>query len=155
VAFVGVDGAVVRFNTIYRPGRWALRILQETRHPTFVPSRNGEFADNLVVFRADEWAHGGVNVGPGTAPSTFRFARNWWYSTDRPEESRPTLPAAEEGGIYGRDPLLADPEGGDLSLRAESPALRVGAAALPERGRPSRAPAMRKDATERAQGIAE
>src|SRR5262249_8299152 len=31
VAFVGVDGAVVRRNTIYRPQRWALRILQETR----------------------------------------------------------------------------------------------------------------------------
>ena len=29
VAFAGVDGAVVRFNTIERPGRWALRILQE------------------------------------------------------------------------------------------------------------------------------
>lgn len=27
VAFVGVDGAVVRFNTIYRPSRWVLRIL--------------------------------------------------------------------------------------------------------------------------------
>src|SRR5262249_7493119 len=31
VAFVGVDGATVRHNTIYRPGRWAFRILQETR----------------------------------------------------------------------------------------------------------------------------
>jgi len=37
------DGAVVRFNTIYHPQRWALRILQETRAPGFVPSRNGEF----------------------------------------------------------------------------------------------------------------
>src|SRR5687767_5503281 len=27
VAFVGVDGAIVRFNTIERPNRWALRIL--------------------------------------------------------------------------------------------------------------------------------
>jgi hypothetical protein len=36
VAFVGVDGAVVRFNTIERPGRWALRILQENKAPGFV-----------------------------------------------------------------------------------------------------------------------
>jgi hypothetical protein len=31
IAFVGVDGAIVRFNKIYRPKRWAIRILQETR----------------------------------------------------------------------------------------------------------------------------
>ena len=31
VAFVGVDGATVRHNTIYRPRRWGLRILQENR----------------------------------------------------------------------------------------------------------------------------
>jgi hypothetical protein len=42
VAFVGVDGAIVRFNTIHHPKRWALRILQETRAPDFVPSRNVE-----------------------------------------------------------------------------------------------------------------
>ncbi|MGQ9513859.1 MAG: right-handed parallel beta-helix repeat-containing protein [Thermoproteota archaeon] len=35
VAFVGVDGAVVRFNTIYRPKRWIMRKLQETLGPDF------------------------------------------------------------------------------------------------------------------------
>ncbi|MFO0893090.1 MAG: right-handed parallel beta-helix repeat-containing protein [Isosphaeraceae bacterium] len=39
IAFVGVDGAVVRHNTLYRPRRWAFRILQETREPGFAPSR--------------------------------------------------------------------------------------------------------------------
>jgi hypothetical protein len=43
VAFVGVDGAVVRFNTIERPGRWALRILRENNAPGFIACRNGEF----------------------------------------------------------------------------------------------------------------
>ncbi|HEX6971250.1 MAG TPA: right-handed parallel beta-helix repeat-containing protein, partial [Limnochordia bacterium] len=51
VAYVGVDGAIVRYNTIYRPERWVLRILQETRLAGFVPSRNGVFAHNVVVFR--------------------------------------------------------------------------------------------------------
>lgn len=102
VAFVGVDGAMVRFNTIERPGRWALRILQETTAPGFVPCRNGEFSDNTIVFESTHWNEGGVNVGAGTAPQTFKFARNWWYCTDQPERSRPRLPTAEIGGSYGR-----------------------------------------------------
>ena len=49
-------------------------------------------ADNLVVFRSDRWAEGGVNVGAGTASETFTFARNWWYCLDQPTRSRPQLP---------------------------------------------------------------
>jgi hypothetical protein len=93
IAFVGVDGAVVRFNTFEVPGRWAMRILQQTRAPGFVPSRRGEFSDNIVIFESAKWAEGGVNVGPGTAPDTFVFARNWWYCTDRPTRSQPKPPA--------------------------------------------------------------
>jgi hypothetical protein len=131
IAFVGVDGAIVRYNTIYRPGRWALRILQETHHETFVPSRGGAFTDNLIVFRSDEWASGGVNIGPNTEPATFSFARNWWHCMDDPASSRPTLPTDEVDGIYGVDPMLADPEAGDLRPAGGSPASRVGATALP------------------------
>ena len=132
VAFVGQEDCVVRFNTIYRPRRWALRILQETMAPGFVPSRRGEFSDNIVVFRSDEWGEGGVNIGPHTAPETFRFARNLWYCLDRPDQSRPRLPATEEGGVYGVDPMLRDPERGDLSLRPGSSATGRGAEALAE-----------------------
>lgn len=131
IAFVGVDGAIVRFNTIYRPGRWAVRILQETRHDAFVPSRGGVFTDNLIVFRSDEWGSGGVNIGPDTDPASFAFARNWWYCLDDPSASRPSLPTDEIDGVYGVDPLPADPEAGDLRPREGSPASRVGAAALP------------------------
>lgn len=131
IAFVGVDGAVVRFNTIYRPGRWAIRILQETKAPGFVPSRNGEFSDNLVVFHSDDWAAGGVNIGEGTSPETFRFARNWWYCLDHSSQSKPHLPTEEAGGVYGVDPLLRDPEKGELRPRSGSPAEKVGAHALP------------------------
>jgi len=102
VAFVGVDGAVVRFNTIERPGRWALRILQETTAPGFVACRNGEFTDNTIVFESSRWSEGGVNIGAGTAPETFKFARNWWLCADNPERSRPKLPTAEVDGTYGR-----------------------------------------------------
>ncbi len=130
IAFVGVDGAAVRFNTIYAPGRWALRILQETAEPGFAACRNGTFAHNLVAFRAAQWSEGGINVGPGTEPSSFAFEGNWWTCLDDPAQSRPRLPSAEKGGTYGEDPRFRDAEQGDVRLRADSPAKGVGAEAL-------------------------
>ncbi|MBL9213111.1 MAG: right-handed parallel beta-helix repeat-containing protein [Opitutaceae bacterium] len=109
VAFAGVDGAVVRFNTIERPARWALRILQENKAPGFVACRNGQFTDNVIVFDSSRWSEGGVNVGAGTAPETFGFARNWWYCADQPDRSRPRLPTPEQDGVYGRP--VADARG--------------------------------------------
>lgn len=129
VAFVGVDGAVVRFNTLYRPARWVLRILQETRGPDFAPCRNGLFTDNLIVFRSDEVVHT-VNIGPGTAPETFRFARNFWYCEDDPARSAPALPTPEVGGVVGVDPRFVNAAGGDFRLKEGSPARAVGAHAL-------------------------
>ncbi len=131
VAFVGVDGAVVRFNTLYRPERWAIRILQENSSAGFVPCRAGIFTDNLVAFHSSQWSGGGVNVGPNTDPATFQFARNWWYCLDAPARSRPTLPAAESAGTYGQDPRFRDAAQGDVSLQTDSPARGVGAEALP------------------------
>lgn len=127
IAFVGVEGAVVRCNTIYVPRRWAIRILQETTAEGFVPCRRGEFSDNIVVFRSTQWSEGGVNVGPGTEPRTFVFTRNFWFCVDDPSRSRPTLPTEERGGMYGVDPLFRDAEKGDLRLRPGSPAKGLGA----------------------------
>jgi len=117
VAFVGVDGAVVRFNTIERPGRWALRILQENKAPGFVACRNGEFTDNTIVFDSSRWGEGGVNIGAGTAPATFKFARNWWYCADNPERSKPRLPTTEVDGSYGRPIAEAKGKAGADALR--------------------------------------
>ena len=114
IAYVGVDGAVVRYNTFYRPGKWVLRILQETTAAGFVPCRNGRFEHNLVVFRRTDV---GVptNVGPNTSPESFTFADNLWYCEDRPAASTPQLPAKETGGVYGVDPKLADPSQNDFA----------------------------------------
>ncbi|MEZ0266586.1 MAG: nitrous oxide reductase family maturation protein NosD, partial [Phycisphaerae bacterium] len=49
ICFVGIDGSTVRYNTFDRPEKWVVRILQETRTPGFVPSRNGRFEQNLIV----------------------------------------------------------------------------------------------------------
>lgn len=131
VSFVGVDGAIFRHNTVIRPKLWVVRILQETREPGFVPCRNGVFEANLIVFRST--LRDFVNVGPATAPETFRFAQNWWYCEDRPAASRPRLPVEEAGGIYGQDPLLKQtPDGW---WEAHNPAARrygAGSRALSE-----------------------
>lgn len=132
IAFVGVDGASVRFNTIYRPQRWVARILQETRAEGFVPCRNGVFSDNLIVYRREELATA-VNVGDATAPETFQFARNWWFCEDEPARARPTLPVSELDSAGGRDPQFLDAAALDLRLAQESPARAHGADAWPRR----------------------
>lgn len=108
VAYVGVDGAVVRYNTFYRPRKWVLRILQETTQEGFAPCRNGRFEHNLVVFRRAD-VNVFVNIGPHTKPETFKFSHNLWFCEDRPGASRPDLPVPETGGLYGIDPKLAAP----------------------------------------------
>jgi hypothetical protein len=134
IAFVGVDGAEVRHNTIYRPRRYAFRILQETREPGFVPCRDGRFIDNIVAFRSDEMTLP-VNIGTGTAPETFTMARNAWYCLDDPARSRPRLPIPEAEGVYGQDPQFQDAERGDLRLKPGSPLKRAGTrAASPPAG---------------------
>ena len=127
IAFVGVDGAVVRHNTFYRPTRWLLRILQENQVPQLEPCRNGRFEKNIVVFQSDELATL-VNVGGHTAPETFRFADNFWYCADSPERTQRMvrLPTAETGGMYGEDPKFKNAAGLDLATAEGSPAAKFG-----------------------------
>jgi hypothetical protein len=116
IAFVGVDGAAVRYNTIYRPSRWVIRILQETQLSGFVPCRNGRFLNNLIVYDGNE-VRSTVNVGGGTDPESFEFASNLWYRTDNPEQSRPRdLPVEEREGRYGIAPSFVNEPGFDLTL---------------------------------------
>ncbi|MEZ6064933.1 MAG: hypothetical protein R3B90_04330 [Planctomycetaceae bacterium] len=127
IAFVGVDGATVRHNTIYRPTRWVIRILQETQGPAFVACRDGVFANNIIAYRSDE-VRSIVNVGGGTSADTFRFDANHWYCIDSPRRSdRLDLPSAETNGSYGKDPMFRDAERGDLERRESSPVTDAGA----------------------------
>lgn len=129
VAFVGVDGADFRFNTVYRPSRWVLRILQETRSPGFVPSRAGRFTDNLVVFAKPQI--GTPNIGDATDAPSFTFARNVWYCEGDAGAGRPPLPSQESEGTYSKDPGLRAPGQGDFTPAPDGPASKAGAHALP------------------------
>jgi hypothetical protein len=113
VAFVGVDGATFRRNTIYQPKKWVMRILQENQDARFAPCRDVTFERNLIVFRrADVRVHVNLGVSGEPAAETFKFVENWWYCADEPGRSKPQLPAAERGGVYGRDPKVTLDETG-------------------------------------------
>ena len=102
-AFVGVDGAEFSDNTILFPTKWIFRILQETREPDFVPSRNVSIKSNRIIFRRSQ-VQTEINISDGTAPETFRFEGNAWFAEDRPPASKPKLPSEEVGGRLGVDP---------------------------------------------------
>ncbi|MFT3685379.1 MAG: right-handed parallel beta-helix repeat-containing protein [Phycisphaerales bacterium] len=131
VAFVGVDGAIVRFNTIYQPRRWALRILQETRSKGFVPCRKGVFENNIVVVGGGVGgrAPSAVNVGDATDAASFTFANNVWFGFGT---TPPSLPVKETGGSYGVDPRLRDPAKGDFMPARDGPAKNAGVFAAPK-----------------------
>lgn len=133
VAFVGCDNCTVRYNTIYAPGKWVLRILQESRGPQFLRCRNGRFNANLVVFHAQGF-EAAVNIGKETQPATFTFADNFWHCIEDPARSVPNLPTVQSAGAFGQDPLLVAPEAGDFNVGPGSPAQGVGAHALPAAG---------------------
>ncbi len=122
VALVGVDGALIQHNTIFRPRRWAIRILQENIDPQFVACRQGRFLRNVIAFRADECREV-VNIGGQTAPETFEFAGNVWCCLDRPEETRRRvrLPVRETQGRYEAPPAFHDVESGDFRIRDRGP----------------------------------
>jgi hypothetical protein len=110
IAFVGCDACVFANNDIFDPQRWVARILQETVDARFVPSRDGLFVNNIVVFDVADLSTF-VNVGPDTAPETFTFANNLWYATDDASFAGPTLTdgiPAETGSVIQMSPAVTE-----------------------------------------------
>jgi hypothetical protein len=93
-------------NTLVLPDKWIGRILQETRDPRFRPSHDGVFEKNVVVFDRRVGRPEFINIGPGTAPETWKFIGNAWCDTDG--NRKPRLPGTEAGSIYQVDPKLVD-----------------------------------------------
>lgn len=119
VAWVTAAGGRVHHNTFYLPGKWLLRILQESEDPRFKPCHGGLFEYNLVVFdsRVDPF----VNVGPRTNPASFVFRHNAWFQTDG--ATVPDLPTPELDGVYQVDPRLNNPGTRTMSVTATDPRL--------------------------------
>lgn len=131
IAFVGAMDCVVTHNTIVDPGRWVVRILQESVTKDgveFEACGRNTFAANLVSFKRGA-LRSGVNVGANVAVGSFVFERNLWFASDKPESSRLELPVKETGGVIGVDPRFRDAAGGDFSICAHSGAAGRGGTA--------------------------
>ncbi|NMB75037.1 MAG: DUF5123 domain-containing protein [Myxococcales bacterium] len=128
LAFVGCVDCLAAHNTIVGPGRWLIRILQETVSASgyvFEPCRDNAVVNNIFFFeRAVISTH--VNIGANTSPETFSFAGNLWFAHDDPARSAPSLPSVEDAGLSGQDPAFENPSGGDYHIGAESPAAGSG-----------------------------
>jgi hypothetical protein len=123
VAFTGCDHCVFANNTIIEPRFYIVRILQERRGERFIPSRNGYFINNIIVFNTPDIREY-VNIGAGTAPETFTFANNLWYALDDANFSGPGIPSvipAETGSIIQQHPMF-DLANANYALPADSPA---------------------------------
>jgi hypothetical protein len=134
-AFVGCeDACLFAHNTIYRPARWVLRILNE-RPDLVAETRDGRFLFNVVL--VDSSLRTFVNVGGDTDPESFTFDGNLWFDLDDPGFTIDAIPndagatLAQTNAIVD-DPLLGDPDGGDFTLSSGSPAAAQ-AGALAER----------------------
>jgi hypothetical protein len=97
IAWVTAKGGHVHHNTIIFPEKWVLRILQETKDTKFKPCHGGLFENNMIVY--DSRINVFVNIGPRTAPETFRFRHNLWHQVDG-STRKPVLPTPEQNGIY-------------------------------------------------------
>ncbi|WP_217602201.1 right-handed parallel beta-helix repeat-containing protein [Chitinophaga sp. GbtcB8] len=121
VAFAGCTRSSVVNNTICKPARWVIRILQENKDTIrFVKCSDNIFRNNLIY--VDDQLRLACSTGPGTVPESFIFSNNLWFQTGNPAW-KPQLPVAEHHSITGKDPLLR----GDYSIPDDSPAAGAGA----------------------------
>lgn len=125
IAFVGCILSEVVNNTIYLPGKWVLRILQETVDPDrFEPCGQNVFRNNIVYM--NENVNVVCNIGPNTAPETFTFSNNLWHHTAQGSNWTPSLPVTEENQISNVDPEFINAGDEDFNIQPSSPAVGNG-----------------------------
>jgi len=130
IAYVGCRNVAVVNNTLILPGRWIMRILQESTDTSYYLScANNLFFNNVVV--VDRALSTDVNIGPYTSPSTFHFSNNLWYHLDLAGWGGPQLPVPESNGIVQKDPLFVEFAAGNYRLKHGSPAIGKGSPVFP------------------------
>lgn len=123
IAYVGSTRVLVQNNTIWRPGNWVLRILQETVDPErFIACGDSRFVNNLVVVDGDLSRL--ANIGPDTRPESFGFEHNIFVSLDDPEFEISGLPGLLQGNMVAPEARLSDTI--DFSPEQTSPVLGRG-----------------------------
>jgi hypothetical protein len=125
-AFVGAVDCEVYNNTIFRPTRWALRILQETVDPgRFEACGRNTVQNNIFVITTVVTTE--VNIGPDTAPNTFIFANNLWYKEGQSGWAGPVLPVVDPAQV------VADPQvnATNYMIGSASPAYQKGKVVSP------------------------
>lgn len=125
IAFVGCSRSEVVNNTIYKPGRWVIRVLQENRDTIrFGKCSNNTFRNNIICL--DDQVRATCSTGSGTAPETFTFSGNLWFHTGNNAWRGPQLPVAESGGLIGKNPLFRNTDKEDFTIAGNSPAAKTG-----------------------------
>ncbi|MCX7909569.1 MAG: right-handed parallel beta-helix repeat-containing protein [Ignavibacteria bacterium] len=120
IVFVGAVDCEVVNNTIYKPTKWAIRILQETTEPNFLKCSNNSFINN-IVYIDNSAASPTINIGTNTLPETFTFSNNLWFNKDNMNWAGPNLPASETNGIRNVDPLVTENSEYGVSISKSSP----------------------------------
>lgn len=124
IAFVGCENGLFAHNTIYLPGKWAARILQENNDAQLIQCRNNAYINNIVFI--DDKVNTAVNIGPNTHSNTFVFANNLWFHKTNSRYSGPNLPTPEINAVIQKNPLFIDNAAGDFHIAAQSPAVSQG-----------------------------
>ncbi len=124
IAFVGCENGLFAHNTVYLPGKWAARILQENNNAQLIQCRNNAYANNIIV--VDNRVGTFINIGPNTQSNTFLFANNLWFHSANNSFSGPNLPSPEIGSLIQKNPLFVNPGEMDFHLQNSSPAIGSG-----------------------------
>lgn len=125
VAFVGCTKSEVVNNTIYKPGRWVIRILQENRDTlSFGKCGDNTFSNNVICINQE--IRTVCSIGVGTRPESFTFSNNAWYHIDNSSWTGAKLPVVETRTVLGKDPLFRNPAREDFTIAKNSPLAGAG-----------------------------
>lgn len=125
-AFVGAVDCNVFNNTIFRPSRWAMRILQETVDPSrFEACGRNKVQNNIFVITTAVTTE--VNIGPDTAPNTFIYSNNLWFKEGLSGWAGPVLPVADPAQLVANPQVNAT----NFMIGSTSPAYQKGKAVNP------------------------